>query len=161
MASPVSQAIPSLSDTEAHAWFGFLLAHATLARQVDADLLAAHRLTSSSHEVLYRLVRAPEGQLKVTELAENVVISPSRVSRVVDDLVGQGLVERRSCESDARISYATLTEEGRRRAAEVEQTFQVALRRRFLDRLDEKDIKRLAAIWEKLGFGAPPACDVA
>ena len=44
MVSPASQAIPSLSDTEAHAWFGFLLAHATLARQVDADLLAAHRL---------------------------------------------------------------------------------------------------------------------
>jgi DNA-binding MarR family transcriptional regulator len=90
-----------------------------------------------------------------------VVISPSRVSRVVDDLVGRGLVERRTCKSDARISYATITDEGRREAAEVEETFHAALRRRFLDRLDAADVERLAAIWEKLGFAAPPACDTA
>jgi DNA-binding MarR family transcriptional regulator len=157
----VRQAIPTLSDAEAHAWFGFLLAHAALARQVDADLLDAHRLTASAHEVLYRLVRAPDGQLSVSALAENVVISPSRVSRVVDDLVGRGLIERRTCKSDARISYATITDEGRREAAEVEETFHAALRRRFLSRLDDEDVERLAAIWEKLGFGAPPACETA
>jgi DNA-binding MarR family transcriptional regulator len=157
----VRHAIPTLSDAEAHAWFGFLLAHATLARQVDADLFSAHRLTASSHEVLYRLVRADNGQLSVTSLAENVVISPSRVSRVVDDLVREGLVERRPCEKDARISYATVTEEGRRRAAEVEETFHTALRRHFLERLGADDVARLAAIWEKLGFSAPPACETA
>jgi len=157
----VRQTTPTLTDAEAHAWFGFLLAHAALARQVDSDLLAAHRLTASAHEVLYRLVRASDGQLSVTALADNVVISPSRVSRVVDDLVGQGLVERRACQSDARISYATITEEGRRRAAEVEETFHAALHRRFLDRLDGEDVKQLAAIWEKLGFFAPPACETA
>jgi DNA-binding MarR family transcriptional regulator len=153
------QATPTLSDAEAHAWFGLLLAHGALARQVDADLLSAHRLTSSAHEVLYRLVRAPNGQLSVSAVAEIVVIGPSRVSRVVDDLVGQGLVERRRDGSDARVSYATVTDDGRRRAAEVEETFHAVLRRRFLDRLGAADVERLAAIWDKLGFASPPACD--
>jgi DNA-binding MarR family transcriptional regulator len=125
------QATPTLSDAEAHAWFGLLLAHGALARQVDA----------------------------VSALAEIVVIGPSRVSRVVDDLVGRGLVERRRDGSDARVSYATVTDDGRRRAAEVEETFHAVLRRRFLDRLDAAEVERLAAIWDKLGFASPPACD--
>src|SRR5436190_689166 len=79
-------ALPRLSPDEADAWFGVLNAQAALVRGVDAELLAAHRLSCSSHEILYRLAHSEEGHLSIGELGAAVVISPSRVSRVVDGM---------------------------------------------------------------------------
>jgi DNA-binding MarR family transcriptional regulator len=150
-----SPADSSLRRDDAEAWFGLLHAQSTLMREVDAALIGAHRLSLSAFELLFRLSQAEEGQLSITALAELVLISPSRVSRVVDDLAAEGLVERRRCASDARISYAAITDQGRGALPEIDATFAAAVRERFVDRLTRKDMDHLVAITRKLGVARP------
>jgi len=133
------------------AWFGLLHAHAALVRKVDAELATRHRMSLSAFELLVRLSAAPtDGSLSVTELARQVVISPSRVSRVVDELGRGGYVERRACSTDARVSYVAITEAGRDLLADASTTFDEAIARNFLEPLSDDEVSQLAAIWDKL-----------
>ena len=149
--------LPRLLPDEADAWFGVLNAQAALVRAVDAELLAAHRLSCSSHEILYRLAHSEEGHLSIGELGAAVVISPSRVSRVVDGMTAMGLVERVACPTDARVSHVVITEAGRTALPEIEGTFQRAVREHFLDRLTPTQVRQLAAIMRRLG--TPVDCE--
>jgi DNA-binding MarR family transcriptional regulator len=153
----VTASPPKLSTDEADAWFGVLNAQAALVRAVDAELLAAHRLSCSSHEVLYRLARAEEGRRSIGELGASVMISPSRVSRVVDGLAALGLVERVRCPTDARVSHVVITEAGRGALPDIDRTFQRAVREHFLDRLTPTQVRQLAAIMRRLD--APADCE--
>jgi DNA-binding MarR family transcriptional regulator len=155
MAAAPATAPPRLSADEADAWFGVLNAQAALVRAVDAELLAAHRLSCSSHEVLYRLAQADEGHLSIGELGAAVVISPSRVSRVVDGLTLLGLVERVACDTDARVSHVVITDAGRTALPAIDQTFQSAVRKHFLGRLTPTQVRQLAGIMRRLGPPAP------
>jgi DNA-binding MarR family transcriptional regulator len=122
---------------------------------VDAELLAAHRLSCTSHEVLYRLAQADEGHLSIGELGAAVVISPSRVSRVVDGMTALGLVERVACDTDARVSHVVITDAGRTALPEIDRTFQSAVREHFLGHLTPTQVRQLAAITRRLGPPAP------
>jgi DNA-binding MarR family transcriptional regulator len=139
-----------LTEVQREAWLGLLYAHSALIRQVDAELLAAHRLPLSAHEILFRLRAAEEGHLSISELAGSVVVSPSRVSRLVDELAARGLVERRACDTDARITHVVITDEGTSFVGDADATLHAAVRRNFVDRLSGTDVERLAAIWRKL-----------
>ena len=152
MASAVTASEERLSTEEATAWFGVVNAQAALVRAVDTELLAAHRLTCSSHEILYRLARSEEGHLSIGALGAAVVISPSRVSRVVDGLAALGLVERRACATDARVSHVVITDAGRAALPEIDRTFERAVREHFLDRLTPTQVRQLAAIMQRLGM---------
>jgi DNA-binding MarR family transcriptional regulator len=140
-----------LNGPGGEAWFGLLHTYAALVRKIDGELAAQHRLSLSAFELLVRLSSAPQdGSLSVTELARQVVISPSRVSRVVDELGRGGYVERRACSTDARVSYVAITEAGRDLLADASSTFDDAIRRHFLEPLDDAEVAQLGAIWEKL-----------
>lgn len=140
-----------LSGPGGVAWFGLVHTHAALVRKVDAELAARHRLSLSAFELLGRLAAAPnEGSLSVTDLARQVAISPSRVSRVVDELGRGGYVERRACSTDARVSYVAITEDGRDLLADCSTTFDEAISRHFLEPLSSDEVAQLGAIWDKL-----------
>jgi DNA-binding MarR family transcriptional regulator len=139
-----------LNGPAGEAWFGLLHAHAALVRQVDAELLARQRLSLSAFELLGRLAIADGGSLSVTELAKQVRISPSRVSRVVDELVRGGYLQREACSRDARISYCVITDTGRDLLAEASTTFEEAIQRHFLEALSDDEVTQLSAIWTKL-----------
>jgi len=140
-----------LNGPGGEAWFGLVHTHAALVRKVDAELAARHRLSLSAFELLGRLSVAPnDGSLSVTDLARQVVISPSRVSRVVDELGRGGYVERRSCSTDARVSYVAITEAGRDLLADCSSTFDEAIARNFLEPLSPEEVAQLGAIWDKL-----------
>ena len=140
-----------LNGPGGEAWFGLLHTYAALVRKVDAELAAQHRMSLSAFELLVRLSAAPnDGSLSVTELARQVVISPSRVSRVVDDLGRGGYVERRACSTDARVSYVAITEAGRDLLADASSTFDDAIRHHFLEPLADDEVAQLGAIWDKL-----------
>jgi DNA-binding MarR family transcriptional regulator len=133
------------------AWFGLVHTHAALVRKVDAELVARHRLSLSAFELLARLSTAPnEGALSVTELASQVAISPSRVSRVVDELGRGGYVERRACSTDARVSYVAITQDGRDLLADCSSTFDEAIAHHFLEPLSAEEVSQLGTIWDKL-----------
>lgn len=139
-----------LDDSELRAWAGFLRAHARLVRRLDEELRAAHGLPLSSYDVLTNLEAAPGRRLRMRELAEAIVLSRSGLTRLVDRLVRDGLVEREECEEDARGAFAVLTHEGRRALLEARPTHQEGIRRLFLSALEAGDAARLGDVWERI-----------
>src|SRR6266498_3329326 len=102
-----------LTDEELRAWQALLHAHDAVFRQLDAELQNEHGLHLGAYDVLLRLARAPEGRLRMSDLAERVLLSPSGLTRMVDRLVAEGLVERVRFDTDARVMLARLTDRGR------------------------------------------------
>ena len=92
----------------------FLRAHAAVTRQLDRELVAEHGLTINDYEVLLRLARAPDRMMRRVDLAQQVLLTPSGITRLLDGLQRCGFVEKAACDSDARVVYAKLTDAGRR-----------------------------------------------
>ena len=143
--------VERLSPAELATWLGFLRTHARLVRELDDELRAAHDLPLSSYDVLVQLESAPEEGLRMSALADAVVLSRSGLTRLVDRLEADGLLERRDCPEDARGSYAALTESGRSRLDEARGTHLAGVRRLFLERLEPGERRALASAWERLG----------
>src|SRR3954469_23244051 len=104
--------LQKLDDRELRAWRGMLRVHATLTKALDAELEAAHGLPLSSYEVLMNLADADGERMRMSDLAALVILSRTRLTRLVDRLEREGLIARESCPSDARGSFATLTPAG-------------------------------------------------
>ncbi len=139
-----------LDELELGAWRGFLCAHASLSRELDTELTAAHGLSLSTYEVLLFLADSPGGHMRMSELADSVLLSRSGLTRLVDRLERDGLVERRSCPGDARGMNAVITTAGRDRFAQARKTHLDGVRRRYLDHLTEEEKRLLAGIWERM-----------
>jgi len=151
-----------LSPLELGAWRGLLRAHAALTAQLDAELEAAHGLPLTSYEVLINLAAAPERRLRMSVLAERVLLSRSGLSRMVDRLARAGLLERASCPSDARGAFAVLTGRGERLLAQARPTHLAGVRRCFLGLFSEPELLTLAEAWDRVSpgaSGAGPAMD--
>ena len=143
-----------LSEEELAAWRGFLRVHSALFNQLDAELLAQNDLPVRSYEVLLLLEDAPGRRLRMSDLSRSVLLSPSGVTRLVDRLEREGLVERERCPDDGRGLNAVLTAAGDARLQEARATHLAGVRRLFLDRLGPDDLRRLASFWERLVPGA-------
>jgi len=143
-----------LSPRELAAWRGFLRTHAALVKALDAELVAAHELPLSSYEVLLYLDNAPEGRMRMSELADSVLLSRSGVTRLVDRLVTEGLIERAACATDRRGWFAALTDLGRARLREARPTHLAGVRKLFLRRFSELEPDELAGCWERVQPGA-------
>ena len=150
--SAIANPVPAyLSDREAAAWVGFVRAHAQVVRDLDATLTEVHGLPLSSFEVLMRLSQASGGQQRMSDLADAVWLSRSGVTRLVDRLQREGLVERRACASDARGAYAVITKAGRARLDAACATHMADVRTRFLSHFDAEEQEQLASFWARLG----------
>ena len=117
--SPTRGKAPTLSDVELDAWRGFLRTHATLVAELDEELTERQGLPLSSYDVLVQLDEAPDGRLRMSSLADAVLLSRSGLSRLVTRLESQGLIERTECPSDARGAFAGITDKGRARLDEA------------------------------------------
>jgi DNA-binding MarR family transcriptional regulator len=137
----------TLTDVESRAWVGLLHAHSSLVKQLDTELLAAHGLSLSGFEVLWRVNAAESGHMRMTDLAEEVLLSPSGLSRLVDRLEAERMMERVACPTDGRAINATITELGRTRLAEAQATHFEGIRRRFLANFNEAEVGQLAEFW--------------
>ena len=132
------------------AWSGFIRAHSSIIKELDAELQAAHGLPLSSFDVLVQLSVAPNGRMQMSELAEAVHLSRSGLTRMVDRLERQGLLERHKGERDPRQVFACITKAGLERLAETTPTHLAGVRRMFLERLSQPQVKQLAVIWNQL-----------
>lgn len=139
-----------LTATETQAWLGLMHTQALLVRQLDADLEAEHRVSVIGFEVLWRLGAAEGGRVRMTQLAELVLLSPSGLTRLVDRLSAEGLVERVACPSDGRAIHATITLEGRRRLEQARRTLANGIRDRFLAHFSEQEVGQLADFWIRM-----------
>ena len=99
--------------SEVQAFVSFIRAHASVVRGLDRELVADHGLTINDYEVLLRLARAPDRMMRRVDLAQQVLLTPSGITRLLDGLQRCGYVEKAACDSDARVVYAKLTDAGR------------------------------------------------
>jgi DNA-binding MarR family transcriptional regulator len=101
-----------LNDQEKRAWTAFTTAHALLYQRLEQRLKRDHGLSGLQYEILARLNGAPNGELRMAELASALVNSKSGLTYQIGQMEKSGLVRRRSCPSDERAIYAVLTQEG-------------------------------------------------
>ena len=139
-----------LSGVELQAWSNFLRAHAAIRRQLDRELVTGHGLTISDFEVLYRLSKAPDKMLRRVDLAQNVLLTPSGITRLLDGLESLGFVKKESCETDARVVYAKLTDKGQKRLDTASKTHLASVRDLFRERFSEDELEKLASLLERL-----------
>ena len=142
-----------LTEAQLSVWRTFLRAHSQIMRTLEAELVAAHDLPLPSYDVLIQLAQAPEGRLRMTELADRVLLSRSGLTRLVDRLEREGLVSRQACPSDARGTLAVLTPAGLDRLREAAPTHLAGVARRVTDRLTDAEVDQLQALLAKLVVG--------
>jgi DNA-binding MarR family transcriptional regulator len=128
------------------AWRAFLRAHASITRALEAELLAEQDLPLASYDVLVQLAEAPDRRLRMTELADAVLLSRSGVTRLVDRLEKGGLVARCPVESDGRGVAARLTDAGLDRLRTASRTHLRGVAHHFVNRLDDADLRVLERI---------------
>jgi DNA-binding MarR family transcriptional regulator len=130
-------------------WRAFLRAHATVSRVLEAELVAEERLSLAAYDVLVQLVEAPGHRLRMTELAEAVLLSRSGVTRLVDRLEKAGLVSRCPVAGDGRGVAAELTEAGLNRLRVASRTHLTGVMRHFIEPLGD-DLAILERISRRL-----------
>ncbi len=139
-----------LAPHQRAAWSGFIRAHASIVKELDAELQDIHGLPLSSYDVLVQLSLAPDGRMQMFELAEAVHLSRSGLTRLVDRLERQGLLERHRGDRDPRQVFACITGSGLERLAETTPTHLAGVRRRFLERLSQTQLELLVVMWNQL-----------
>src|SRR4051812_28344096 len=141
------------SAIELAAWRGMLQMHAQITQALDVQMHTEHGLSVSSYEVLMFLAEAPERRLRMAEIADQVLLSRSGLTRLVDRLVRLGYVTRCAAENDGRGAYAELTDAGLEKFRAAPRTHREGVRTYFLDRLSITDTVILGDIWPRFLAG--------
>ena len=139
-----------LTDAEFHVWHGCLQFTNAAMRALDEALSAAHGISVKEFDVLITLFNAPDGKLRMTELAERVVPTPSGVTHLVTRLERDGLVRRTVDEHDRRSFFAELTRAGRRRLREARPTHNDVIRARLTQRLTSAQLATLGGLFDRI-----------
>jgi DNA-binding MarR family transcriptional regulator len=134
-------------------------AHAALTRELSALLVDKHGLTLGEYEVLLLLSHAPAFGMRRIDLAHEVRLSPSGITRMLDRMEATGLVQKGSCASDARVTYAVLTDQGRAKLAESSQDHFTAVERLLGERLDSRELASLGELLGRFSDLDEEACD--
>jgi DNA-binding MarR family transcriptional regulator len=130
-------------------------AHLAAMRRFNGELSSAHGLTINDYEVLLHLAHAPDRMMRRVDLAKSVLLTPSGITRLLEGLERCGYVERASCSSDARVTYALLTDEGYEKLREASATHVEGIRSHFAG-FSPEELETLAAMLARL-----PLADVA
>jgi DNA-binding MarR family transcriptional regulator len=134
-----------------------LEAHARATQALDAQMRSEHNLSVSSYEVLMFLGDAPDRRMRMSEIADRVLLSRSGLTRLVDRLCRLGYVTRCAAESDGRGQYAELTDAGLEKLRAARRTHLRGIREVFLGRLSTTDQIALGDIWARLRASDPTA----
>jgi DNA-binding MarR family transcriptional regulator len=153
----LSSQVTTRRPVEHEAWIRFLRAHAALTRQLNADLLETHGLTLNDFDVLAQLSLGPDHGLKRSELAERVLLTPSGITRLLDGLERAGYVGRAECATDARVTYAVLTDEGRAKLEASSKTHLASVSAVLTERFTKAELDQLADLLGRLPMRATDA----
>jgi MarR family 2-MHQ and catechol resistance regulon transcriptional repressor len=133
-------------------------AHFALTKELSAQLVADHGLTLNEYEVLMLLARAPDGVMRRVDLAHEVRLSPSGVTRMLDRLEADGLVGKRACVKDARVTYAELTDAGLAKLEECAPGQVAAAERLLGERFDDHELSSLVELLGRLSAPGDDEC---
>ncbi len=128
------------ADPRLDAWRAFLQAHARLFRRLDEELRAEHGISLPEYDALLQIANAPDRRLRMSRLASRVLLSKSGVTRLVDRLVTDGLVERTQCSSDARGAEAAITTDGLARLRAAAPTHLRGIDAYFISAVESSDL---------------------
>jgi DNA-binding MarR family transcriptional regulator len=152
-----SQVLSTQVTNRLEPWVRFLRAHAAVTRQLSTRLETQHGLTLSDFDVLAQLYLAPERALRRVDLARQVLLTASGITRLLDGLERAGWVTKRRCESDARVTYAVLTDEGVAKFESASESHIADIEELFMAPLSDEEQSQLARILGKLPL-AETAC---
>ncbi len=159
----MTQARPAVTahDPQLAPWRAFLLAHARVSRRLDEELRAEHDLSFAEYEALLTIATAPDRRIRMRHLADQVLLSKSGVTRLIDRLVADGLVERDTCVTDARGAEAVLTDAGLTRLRAASTTHLRGISDHFLGVLDDRQLtevgQAMQAVADRAGSGPAEA----
>jgi DNA-binding MarR family transcriptional regulator len=145
------QQLKAQTSPATDAFSGLLEAHATLTRELSAALVAMHGLTLNDYGCLLLLSRSGDEGMRRIDLANELQLSPSGITRLLDRLEDQGLVGKGACKEDARVSYAILTDAGLDKLKQAAPGHIADIDRRLSDVLDEDEMKTLSELLGRLG----------
>lgn len=147
---------PAPNAAETKAWRSFLRAHARITRCLEEELLVEQGLSLAAYDVLVQLVEAPQRRLRMTELADAVLLSRSGVTRLVDRMERDGLVCRHRVDTDGRGVVATITDAGLNRLRVASRTHLAGVVRHFVAVLDPDALQEFGSICEQLARTPTP-----
>jgi DNA-binding MarR family transcriptional regulator len=148
-----------LSDPERRAWRAFILATQLLMDQLDRELQEASGIPHAYYAILATLSEQPERSLRMTEVADRLRFSKSRLTHAIGRLEARGWVERAACPTDRRGAYAVLTEAGFAALASMAPLHVAGVRHHLFDRLTAEQVEQLRSIGEAIA--GPLAADQA
>jgi DNA-binding MarR family transcriptional regulator len=161
MSTKTSIAAAQLPSGVPPAWLRLLRAHATLTRRMDANLQTAHELTINDYEVLLALARAEDRRMRRVDLAGQVLLTQSGITRLLQGLERAGLVERADCPTDGRVVYAQLTDLGYARLREASRTHLDDIRSLFAAPFSPDELDTLDDLLGRVLSGGETAADCA
>ncbi len=131
-------------------WVTFLRAHAAITREMSAQLQREHGLTLHDYEVLLHLSHADGFMMRRVDLAQSVLLTASGITRLLEGLERAGYVEKATCQSDARVSYAKLTDDGRAKLRAAAVTHIRGVDELFTSRYSGSELGTLAQLLARL-----------
>ena len=140
-------------------WIRFLRAHAAVTRQLSTRLETQHGITLSDFDVLAQLYVAPEHALRRVDLARQVLLTASGITRLLERLERAGWVAKQRCATDARVTYAVLTDEGVRKFESVRGSHIADIEELFGSRFTDEEHDRLGELLGKLPLSETACAD--
>jgi len=131
-------------------WLAFMQGQAVLAAGISDRLEAEAGIPLAWHEVLLHLAAAPDGRLRMQELADSMWLSKSGLTRLCDRIEEAGYLTRASCPTDRRGTFAVITQEGRAKATEATPVFERASDELFLQHLSPREQTALSSAMQKV-----------
>jgi DNA-binding MarR family transcriptional regulator len=144
------QVLSTQASVALDAWARLLQAHASTTRTLSGSLLAEHGLTLNSYEALLRLARADDGRMRRVDLADELLLTASGVTRLLDGLEAAGYVERAFCATDRRVVYAVITDAGREKFEAASQSHLAEVQAFFDGRFGVEELQQLAELLARL-----------
>ena len=145
-----TQALSKQASAALEAWIRLLRGHASATRELSGQLVADHGLTINDYEALLHLARADGGRMRRVDLAEQLLLTASGVTRLLEGLERAGFVERAACASDRRVTYAVLTTVGREKLQEASKAHVAGVQAFFEERFTSEELVQLAGLLERL-----------
>lgn len=139
-----------LTEEEQTVWRAYLDVMRLMADRMQRQLTEESAMTSGEYEVLVQLSEAPERQMRMSDLADRIVNSRSRLTHTIGRMETRGLVKRRPCEEDGRGVQCILTDEGYEALVKAAPGHVEAVRSGLFDPLDPEDVRALGRLMDKV-----------
>lgn len=145
----------TISETKIEGWVSLIRTQQLLLEQVENDLKLAGLPPLAWYDVLLELTRIPDGRLRLNEIGARILLEKSNLTRLVDRLENDGLLEREVCDSDRRGAYAVITTKGRTLQKRMWPVYAKAIENHFASKLTLQEAEAFLGLMRKLGATTP------